>query len=638
MPAAQADERPEDDVVPAPAHGRGIRRLVTRAGALLASWWPRLDARSRREIILALVLLFCYGFFRQAPAWNEYSRYDLVRALAEDGTTSIDRYHENTGDKAFYNGHYYSDKAPGTAFLGLPVYLLLTLTSGATGAGAPDPLTAVQALAFGVSGIPTVLLVLLLLRFLRHTVGESWGLTISLGYGLGSIAFPFATMFFGHAASTFFLFAAFYLLWSWRADHRNWRLLFAGFLAGWSVLTEIPAALGVAVLGLYALWLGRDQALRFALGGVPILLVLMTYNWLTFDSPFSIGYQYATVFGEQNRQGVFSIVWPSWSTTSDLLFSPRGLLRLAPWFSVAPLGLLAARRRATRAEVLVSAAIVVAFLTYNSGALNPFGGWTPGPRYLLPALPFAAVLVAVAPRVLRPLVAFQMAVAVVLFFVATVTMPNAPEMYRDPLTELWLPRLLNRDIAETTAWLRWGLHGIQPLLVFTLALAVGALGLLATLRSDPVARHLASIFAGALVLLLVAFAVPIAPLRGIDFTIGESSTPPVGSIAIVDVGVTPMLTADQVKAVIWAQAENRGPALDSTRVVFTVTTPTGKPTWSASYGDVSWRAGERKRLAVEWDTQSAQDGDYPVDVTVVSQDPQVVYANADKAALVHLRR
>jgi hypothetical protein len=137
--------------------------------------WVHLDARAGREIIVGLALLFCYGFFRQVPAWNEYSRYDLVRALVEDGTTRIDRLEQNTGDKAFYDGHYYSDKTPGTAFLGVPVYRLLTLTSTTSGGGTPDPLTAVQALAFVESGIPTVLVVLLLLRLLRPAAADqSW--------------------------------------------------------------------------------------------------------------------------------------------------------------------------------------------------------------------------------------------------------------------------------------------------------------------------------------------------------------------------------------------------------------------------------------------------------------------------------
>ena len=608
---------------------------VPGADTLTASRWSRLDAHVRREIIIALALLLCFGFFQQVPAWNEYSRYDLVRALVEDGTTRIDRFQENTGDKAFFDGHFYSDKAPGTALLGVPIYALLSLTFDAAGAGIPDPLTAIQALAFVESGVFTVLLVLLLLRFLRPAVGEGWALIISLGYGLGSIAFPFATMFFGHAASAFFLFASFYLLWRWRADHRPWRPLLAGLLAGFAVITEIPVALGVAMLGFYALWLGRGVAMRFILGGVPILVVLLTYNWLTFGGPLTLGYQYATLFGEQNRQGIVSIVWPSWATTTDLLFGPRGLLRLAPWFGLAPLGMLAYRRRAIRAEVVVCVAICGAFLAYNSGALNPFGGWTPGPRYLLPALPFAAVLVALAPTIFRPIIAFLIAVAVAIFFVATATVPNAPEMYRDPLFELWLPRLLNRDVAQTIAWLRWGLHGIQPVLVLILALSAATAALLATFRSGAAAGRLTGLMAGALVLSIVAFSFPFWPPS--TFALSWPQEHSVGSIEIVEVGVTPVMTGGLAKSTIWTQAENRGPAFDKTRVVFTVLTPDGKPIWSSWYADISWREGERKRVAVQWETKDVPPGDYRVDVRVDSNDQQTIYSNADDSGVVHVR-
>ena len=54
--------------------------------------------------------------------WNQNSRFDLVVALVEDHTFQIDKYVANTGDYALYDGHYYSDKAPGMALLGLPVY------------------------------------------------------------------------------------------------------------------------------------------------------------------------------------------------------------------------------------------------------------------------------------------------------------------------------------------------------------------------------------------------------------------------------------------------------------------------------------------------------------------------------------
>jgi hypothetical protein len=633
------------------ATSEGAVELVAQGtGARAASRWPRLDAQARREIILALALLFCYGFFRQVPVWNEYSRYDLVRALVEDNTTRIDQFAQNTGDKAFYNGHYYSDKAPGTALMGVPVYRLLALSSNVAGAGTPDPLTAVEALAFAESGIPTVLLVLLLLRFLRPTVGEGWALVVSLGYGLGSIAFPFATMFFGHAASAFFLFASFYLLWRSKvAERPGWLPALAGFLAGWAVLVDFTTLLGVAALLAYAL--SRERQTGGRLPGVdwraPALMVagamlpaamLLAYNWVSFGGPFSLGYANLAPggFAEGMGQGILGVTWPRAEVLADLLVGPRGLVRLAPWFILAPVGLLAARRSGLRREVLVCGTIVAAFLAFNAGYYLPFGGWTPGPRFLLPALPFAAVLVALVPRAFRPIVVVLVAVSVAIFFVATVTMPNAPEMYQDPLTQLWLPRLFNRDIADTIAWQRWGLHGIQPLIVLVLTLALAATALLATLRSGAAAHRLAGILTGALALLIVAFALPFATPPALALGPGGSSAQSVGSVAIVEVGVTPEVTGAQEKLALWAQVENRGPAFGNTRVVFTVIARDGSPTWSVWFDNVSWRGGERKHPEVEWDTKGVPRGDYRVEVTVASTDLKTVYSSADNPDLVRV--
>src|SRR5918995_9847 len=159
------------------------------------------EGPGQRQLLLALALLLAYGFFIQMPAWNEYSRYDLVRAVVEEGRTTIDSFHMNTGDKAFKDGHYYSDKAPGTAILGIPVYGVLKAASALGGTPTPDEVDAVAALAWAISGLTTVALVVLLVRFLIPITGEPWALFMGVAFGLGSIAFPFATMLFGHALS-----------------------------------------------------------------------------------------------------------------------------------------------------------------------------------------------------------------------------------------------------------------------------------------------------------------------------------------------------------------------------------------------------------------------------------------------------
>src|ERR1041384_1176877 len=73
------------------------------------------------------LLFVSYAYFYQAGGWNENTRFDWVRAIVDDHTLAIDRYHENTGDKARFGGHYYSDKAPGLSFVAVPVYAIVRL-------------------------------------------------------------------------------------------------------------------------------------------------------------------------------------------------------------------------------------------------------------------------------------------------------------------------------------------------------------------------------------------------------------------------------------------------------------------------------------------------------------------------------
>lgn len=83
----------------------------------------KLAARFRIEILLFLILLACYAYFPPRWAdWNQNSRLNLTLAIVDDGSFQIDRFVANTGDYAKYNGHYYSDKAPGTSFLAVPMY------------------------------------------------------------------------------------------------------------------------------------------------------------------------------------------------------------------------------------------------------------------------------------------------------------------------------------------------------------------------------------------------------------------------------------------------------------------------------------------------------------------------------------
>jgi 4-amino-4-deoxy-L-arabinose transferase-like glycosyltransferase len=575
------------------------------------------DGRGQRQLFLALGLLLCYGFFLQAPAWNEYSRYDLVRAVVEEGTVRIDSFHENTGDKAFKDGHYYSDKVPGTAILGVPAYAAYLAVNRLAGVEEPPQRAAVAFLAFVICGIPTALLVVLLVRFLIPYTGEPWALAMGVALGLGSILFPFATMFFAHAASAFFLFAAFYALWSARRRGGGaWRMAAAGFLGGMAVITEISAALGVLVLGVYALVAGPGvgkiarpvlrrldlrTALLYALGGVVPALLLMGHNALAFGGPLSLGYSNLQNggFAAGMSQGILGVTIPKLDVLADITLGPRGLLRLSPWFLVAPLGLVGLRRREVRAETAVAATICVAVLRFNAGYYLPFGGWTPGPRFLSPMLPFAALLVALAPRRIRPLTLLLVAYSIVVMVIATATRPNAQELYEDPLLQLWIPRLLAGDLADTLAWQRWGFAGFEPLVLLGIGMIVTVAGILATRGRDGASRAVVRISAVVLGVLIVACALPLPAPASVWLPAGpDPAGPP--AVAVASSGAYRDTGGGEDRMVIWAQLVNRGGAVGSSRIEYRIGPLDEEEARSSWYGDIGWAPGERKTSSLSW--------------------------------------
>ncbi|MGN6359139.1 MAG: hypothetical protein ACTHNK_01965 [Thermomicrobiales bacterium] len=611
---------PEPDAVPAAP--------APRAG---------LAARTWREILLVLMLLVFYGYFQQIAAWNEYSHYDLVVALVDDHTTRIDPYVQNTGDTSVYQGHYYSNKQPGASFLGAPIYLALRLAARVAGNGVVEPDRAVQALAFGLSGVPTALLVLLLYRFLRAAVAEWWALAVALGYGLGTIALPFATMYYSHALAAFLLFAAFYALWRAGRDAPSWYAALAGVLAGLAVLTEIPAALGVAVLLVYALVQSRRALLLVVAGGIPSALALGAYNLVSFGSPLMLSYNALALpgFQQETSKGLLGVTMPRLTTLSTITFGPRGLLFLSPWLIFVPLGLVALRRREIRREVLVCGVISLVFLIFNAGYFAPIGGAVPGPRYLIPALPFAAALVAFVPVVFRPLLLAELAYSIAIQLLITITSPFTPESLTVPLSQLWVPLLAGRVLAPNFGWLRWGLPGLAPLFVLLAVAALGAVGLVVTTRRTA-SRGIMSAITVLLAITLLLFSTPLDLAHGLSGGRVAADTP--ADVAIVAAG-TLNLPADQGPAQVmcWAQIVNHSGAAAHTRVKFAVYTPDGQMTWGGWVADVAWAPGQRRQTSIIWTRQNVAPGNYRLAVAVISDDQQTVYAQDEDAATIAIR-
>src|SRR2546425_5291453 len=157
----------------------------------------------KRALLIAMVLFVSYAYFYAGGGWNQNSRFDLIRAIVEQGTLRIDAYHDNTRDKAIFRGHYYSDKAPGLALLGVPIVAVARPVLRAAGVdpGSPRGLVGLSYVAtvFTLAlpaALATACLFLVALR-LGATVGGAAFAALSLG--LGTPMWAYTTALFGHA-------------------------------------------------------------------------------------------------------------------------------------------------------------------------------------------------------------------------------------------------------------------------------------------------------------------------------------------------------------------------------------------------------------------------------------------------------
>ena len=79
----------------------------------------------RALTLLACVFTLVYAYFFQGGGWNQNSHLDTIRAIVERHTLEITPYAENTGDVGTVDGRIYSNKPPGLALWGAPLYFVL---------------------------------------------------------------------------------------------------------------------------------------------------------------------------------------------------------------------------------------------------------------------------------------------------------------------------------------------------------------------------------------------------------------------------------------------------------------------------------------------------------------------------------
>ena len=305
-------------------------------------------------------------------------------------------------------GDDFSKKGPAPAILAVPFYLIGWLSSRLPVAALH--LSMLQT-AFWLNAVVTALTGVLVARAVL-ALHYSLRAAVLAGaiFGLCTIAWPYATHFFGEPVSTLAIFGLFYALLRLRQTGAPRYALVGGLAAGVMITTSaahavLPAPFCLYLLFAVHLWAkhtaqnanrGLSAAVRYLLSAIGRLLafaiplavllgLLALYNLARFGTPFSTGYHFES--GEGFNANWLLGLW-------GLLFSPyRGLF----WYT--PLALLSVLAwpgfiRRHRAEGWLLAIVALVMVAIFGKWWMWWGGFAWGPRFLVPLAPFLVVILA----------------------------------------------------------------------------------------------------------------------------------------------------------------------------------------------------------------------------------------------------
>ena len=395
-------------------------------------------------------MLTAFSFVYQ-PGSNIGSRWALIISLVDRHTLNIDPFKNWTADGSYYNNHFYSDKAVGSALLGAPVYFLISnaipLARTPENYGWYRYLTQLFSLGLLFAGSVYLLVDLLV----RMGSSESSALIAGALYGCATPATCYSSLFFGHGFACIFALAAFYFLYLAHSGKNEFRfILFAAISCALMWICEYTSGIAVGLFSLYLLLFDRKPnhiAWFIFIAWIFPISIHLGFNYLCFGNPFVTGYHTLRDqhYLQSMSQGLMGIGLPELSKLWLVTITPaRGLFFLWPVIFISIPGMFYMIRSSIfRSEGILFALIALGYLLMNAGYFEPGGGACPGPRHLVPITGVLCISIGfVFSRTniyFRALIIGLALISALTTCVIMLGAPMAPDMLANPLYEFHIP-------------------------------------------------------------------------------------------------------------------------------------------------------------------------------------------------------
>ncbi len=333
-----------------------------------------------------------------------YRRLDLTKDFADFSAPDV----------GYYKGKFYNYFPPGVTFLIIPFFLL------------GQRFNLAQLFAYATIPLLAVLTMIFIYKIARHIFKlPFWAsLTASLIFAFATTSWSYAVTIYQHIPAAFFATCCFYAAWKYK---QKWKYgwiyaIIVWFMYGTSFLFDYPNAILLLPIMVYFLLSSfyfdeKDSkhvvsfrlvfALTFfAFIGISALHALYNDralgNWKQFTNTLpryeiknlkniqansektaAKKSQINSIFQEQNGALGFY----------ELIVAPdKSIFLFSPILVLAILGFIRWVRKLDAEKGTVVALIGTNLFLYASFG-DPWGGWAFGPRYLIPSMPFLAIMV-----------------------------------------------------------------------------------------------------------------------------------------------------------------------------------------------------------------------------------------------------
>ncbi|MEP5567142.1 MAG: hypothetical protein ABJN62_04850 [Halioglobus sp.] len=228
----------------------------------------------------------------------------------------------------------------------------------------------------------------------------------------GTLLLRYSTLFYSHITASALLIWGLVLIFRFRQSSSLPAIAGGVFLLSLAVLVEHLLILVFIPTFIYLLLCCRDELftpkylLTTILAGVLPMSVLMLYNWICFESPFSLAhFHHSTDTANHSLSSLFQFERVREVLVNLLFGAPKeevgrqdltGLISSSPFLIIiaVPLIVLLKNQQWPKAETVVTTSAILLVMLGAASFHSPYGGWDRDYRYFLAVVPLCAPLLA----------------------------------------------------------------------------------------------------------------------------------------------------------------------------------------------------------------------------------------------------